>query len=255
MPANTNTMASIKENGRMMLLNWRKGVDWGNEPARFSRTEGCRAVGGLGKTWRFRWDGKHQSEWGGMLYQGQREPPWTGAEMLKPSGEQKLRRGRRGQIQKQNLEAITQPWLGASCILTSLSDLLHCCTPALRTLLSSPARAVSVPTPPPPPPGSSLPLIHLQGSMLNLPKAQRPLCQFSLHSPSVVSQDRFFIPWTWKLYSDTQVLLFAVPVFWLSFMFLKTCMEFHYFTLLFFPFGIIMLSVDTEGIFIHSFLK
>ena len=94
-----------------------------------------------------------------------------------------------------------------------------------------------------PPSRSSLPLSILQGSMLNLPKAWCLSCQFSLHSSSVVSQDRFFIPWTWKLYSDTRVLLFAVPMFCFSFMFLKTCMEFHYFTLLFFPFGIIMLSV------------
>ena len=90
---------------------------------------------------------------------------------------------------------------------------------------------------------SSLPLSLLQGSMLNLPKAQCPSCQFSLHSSSVVSQDRFFVPWICKLYSDTRVLLFSVPMFCFSFMFLKTCMEFHYFALLFFPFGIIMLSV------------
>ena len=68
--------------------------------------------------------------------------------MLKPSDEQKLHRGRRGQIHRgRNLEAVTQPWEDFTFILASLSDLLHCCTSALGTLLSSPAQAVSMPTP------------------------------------------------------------------------------------------------------------
>lgn len=107
----------------------------------------------------------------------------------------------------------------------------------------------------PPPSRSSLPLIRCAELHIKSSKSTVSIVPVFSSFTLVVSQDRFFIPWTWKLYSDTQVLLFAVPMFWFSFMFLKTCMEFHYFTLLFFPFGIIMLSVDTEGIFIHSFLK
>ena len=68
--------------------------------------------------------------------------------MLKPTDEQKLHRGRRGQIHRgRNLEAVTQPWEDFTFILASLSDLLHCCTSALGTLLSSPAQAVSMRTP------------------------------------------------------------------------------------------------------------
>ena len=69
--------------------------------------------------------------------------------MLKPTDEQKLHTGRRGQIHRgRNLEAITQLWAeDFTFILVSLSDLLHCCTSALGTLLSSPAQAVSMPTP------------------------------------------------------------------------------------------------------------
>lgn len=85
----------------------------------------------------------------GCSVRGRGRPPWTGAEMLKPTDEQKLHTGRRGQIHRgRNLEAITQLWAeDFTFILASLSDLLHCCTSALGTLLSSPAQAVSMPTP------------------------------------------------------------------------------------------------------------
>ena len=85
---------------------------------------------------------------GGMFCQGQRETSMDWCWNVEAHWWTKTAYGEeRTDTQRQEPGGYHTAVGGGLHILSGLSDLLHCCTSALGTLLSSPAQAVSMPTP------------------------------------------------------------------------------------------------------------
>ena len=101
----------------------------------------------------------------GCSIRGRGRPPWTGAEMLKPSDEQKLHRGRRGQIHRGRTWRLSHSHGWGLHMHSDLSlrppALLHLCS-AHSAFLSCTGCLSAYPHPHPHP-RSSLPLIHFAG--------------------------------------------------------------------------------------------